>query len=45
MEVGEVLQKALTAIGQTGGSGKAGACANQDGVCVLELSFQTIDFL
>ena len=39
MEVGEVLQKALAAIGQTGGSGKAGACADEDGICALNLSF------
>lgn len=45
MEVGEVLQKALAVIGQAGRGGKAGTCANQDGVCILELSFQTIDFL
>lgn len=35
MEVGEVLQKTLAAIGQTGRSRKTGASADEDGVCTL----------
>ena len=45
MEVGEVFQKALASIGQTGRGGKAGARPNEDGIRALELSFQTLDFL
>ena len=45
MEVREVFQKTFAAIGQTGRSGKAGARANEDGVCTLDLSFQPLDFL
>ena len=45
MEVGEVFQKALAAIGQTGRGGKAGASADEDGICALYLSFQPLDFL
>lgn len=35
MEVGEVLQKALAAIGQASRGGKAGARADEDGICAL----------
>lgn len=45
MEIGEVFQKALAAIGQTGRGGKAGACADENGVCALDLRFQPLDFL
>ena len=45
MEVGEVFQKALAAIGQASRCGKAGACADEDGIRALYLSFQPLDFL
>lgn len=45
MEVGEVFQKALAAIGQTSRGGKAGARADEDGVCALYLSLQPLDLL
>ena len=35
MEVGEVFQKALTAIGQTSGGGKTGARTDEDGIRAL----------
>ena len=45
MEVGEVFQKALAAIGQTGRCRKAGTSADEDGICALNLSFQPLNFL
>lgn len=45
MEVGEVFQKSLAAVGQTGGGGKTGACADEDGVRALYLSLQPLNFL
>lgn len=45
VKVGEVFQKALAAVGQAGGGGKAGACADQNGVDILQFSFQPFHFL
>lgn len=45
MEVGEVFQKSLAAVGQTGGGGKACARADEDSVRALYLSLQPLNFL
>ena len=45
MEVGEIFQKALAAIGQASRGGKAGARTDEDGICALNLSFQPLNFL
>lgn len=45
MEVGEVFQKSLAAVGQTGGGGKARARADEDSVRALYLSLQPLNFL
>lgn len=45
MEVGEVFQKALAAIGQPGRGGKARASADEAGICALYLSFQPLTLL
>ena len=45
MEVGEVFQKALAAIGQPGRGGKARASADEAGICALYLSFQPLNLL
>ena len=45
MEVGEIFQKALAAIGQASRGGKAGTRTDEDALCTLNLSFQPLDFL
>ena len=45
IEVREILQKALTAIGQTSRDGQAGTSPDEDGVCALYFRLQSLDFL
>ena len=45
VEVGEVFQKSLAAVRQTGGGGKAGACADEDGVRALNFGLQPLNYL
>ena len=45
IEVGEIFQKALAAIGQTSRGGKAGTHTDEDGIRALQLSLQPLNFL
>ena len=45
MEVGEIFQKALAAIGQASRGGKAGARADEYGIGALQLILQPLNFL